>query len=191
MKVALIGSHGVGKTTLVYELAARLKRLDVNVELVSEVARRCPLPINEDTTRAAQEWILATQMAEEVVALRSQAVVLCDRSLLDNYCYLVAAAGASRMWEAVLDEWMASYRMLIAVPVISPPSFDGVRAASPGFQERIERLLGQMVVSRGLDPLPLDPSARDGWAETIMEALLPMIDPTPPLFPPDQLGANE
>ena len=49
MKVALIGTHGVGKTTLCYELAARLKRRDVEVELVREVARRCPLPINRSS----------------------------------------------------------------------------------------------------------------------------------------------
>ena len=50
MKIAFIGSHGVGKTTLCYDLAARLKRQDRAVDLVKEVARRCPLPINRDTT---------------------------------------------------------------------------------------------------------------------------------------------
>ena len=40
-KVAFIGTHGVGKTTLCYGLAARLKRRDVAVEVVHEVARRC------------------------------------------------------------------------------------------------------------------------------------------------------
>lgn len=53
VKLAFIGSHGVGKTTLCYELAARLKRQDRNVELVMEVARRCPLPINRETTLPA------------------------------------------------------------------------------------------------------------------------------------------
>jgi nicotinamide riboside kinase len=187
MKVALIGSHGVGKTTLVYELAARLKRLDVNVELVSEVARRCPLPINETTTRDAQEWILATQMAQEIAAHQGQAVALCDRSLLDNYCYLVAAAGPVPMWEAVLDDWMTGYRLLVAVPVSEPPTFDGVRAASPGFQQRIERLIEEMIAARGLKPLRLDPDHRDAWPDVIMEALLPLIDPTRPLFSHDEL----
>ena len=39
MKIAFIGTHGVGKTTLCYELAAALKRLDLSVDLVKEVAR--------------------------------------------------------------------------------------------------------------------------------------------------------
>ena len=68
MKLALIGSHGVGKTTLVYGLAARLKRRDVNLEVLVEVARRCPLPLNEDTNLAAQSWILHTQIADETSA---------------------------------------------------------------------------------------------------------------------------
>ena len=68
LKVAFIGTHGVGKTTLCYGLAARLKARDVALEIVHEVARRCPLPINEATTVAAQAWILHTQIGEELVA---------------------------------------------------------------------------------------------------------------------------
>ncbi len=50
MKIAFIGSHGVGKTTLCYDLAARLKRQDRAVDLVKEAARRCPLPIIDAPT---------------------------------------------------------------------------------------------------------------------------------------------
>ncbi len=65
MKIAFIGTHGVGKTTLCFELAAALKRLDLSVDLVKEVARGCPLPINRETTMDAQNWILHTQVARE------------------------------------------------------------------------------------------------------------------------------
>ena len=68
LKVAFIGSHGVGKTTLCYGLAARLKARDTSLEMVHEVARRCPLPINEETGLASQGWILHTQIAEEIIA---------------------------------------------------------------------------------------------------------------------------
>ena len=53
-KLAFIGSHGVGKTTLAYSVAARLKSHDISLEVVREVARRCPLPINEETGLASQ-----------------------------------------------------------------------------------------------------------------------------------------
>jgi signal recognition particle GTPase len=39
LKVAFIGTHGVGKTTLCFELAARLKWMDYRVDMVKEVAR--------------------------------------------------------------------------------------------------------------------------------------------------------
>ena len=43
MKVAFIGTHGVGKTTLCFDLAARMKRLDLSVDIVKEVARQCQI----------------------------------------------------------------------------------------------------------------------------------------------------
>ena len=50
-------------------------------------------PINEGTTYDAQAWILHTQIAEEIAAAASNEVVICDRSVLDNYAYLVARVG--------------------------------------------------------------------------------------------------
>ena len=81
MKVAFIGTHGVGKTTLCYDLAAALKKRDLTVELVREVARECPLPINQETTLKAQAWILHTQIAWELQAEAKADVVFCDREL--------------------------------------------------------------------------------------------------------------
>ena len=76
MKIAFIGSHGVGKTTLCYDLAARLKRLDLNVDMVKEVARECPLPINRETTLESQAWIIHSQIAEEIAVVLFIASVL-------------------------------------------------------------------------------------------------------------------
>ena len=129
-KVAFIGTHGVGKTTLCYGLAARLKRRDVALDIVHEVARRCPLPINEATTATAQRWILLTQIAEELVACARYPVVLCDRSVLDNYVYLLVAAGPDREFEPLVAGWLPSYDLLVYVPILDTPSPDGVRADS-------------------------------------------------------------
>ena len=84
MKIAFIGTHGVGKTTLCFELAALLKKRDKTVEMVREVARFCPLPINRDTTVAAQSWILHTEIAEELVAEHKPELLFCDRSVPDD-----------------------------------------------------------------------------------------------------------
>jgi Ni2+-binding GTPase involved in maturation of urease and hydrogenase len=39
LKLALIGTHGVGKTMLAIEICSLLQKADYNVELVTEVAR--------------------------------------------------------------------------------------------------------------------------------------------------------
>ena len=173
MKIALIGSHGVGKTTLCFELAAALKRRNAELEMVREVARRSPLPINQETTLAAQEWILHTQIAWEIEAAASHDIVLCDRSVLDNYCYLVHLGRTIQAWETFFDRWMPTYDVLVHVPISESPSFDGVRAVEPGFQEQIELLLEGMIEARAVTPLRLEPHKRNQWCLTIFAALIP------------------
>src|ERR1700723_2734827 len=85
LKLALVGTHGVGKTTLAYETCSLLKKADYNVELVTEVARRSPFPVNEGTTLDGQLWILHAQIAAELEASARAPHIICDRSVLDNY----------------------------------------------------------------------------------------------------------
>jgi nicotinamide riboside kinase len=185
MKIALMGSHGVGKTTLCFELAAQLKRRNADVEMVREVARKCPLPINRETTVQSQEWILHTQIREEIAARSAHEWVICDRSVLDNYCYLVYSAGSVDLWERMLDYWLPSYGLLVLVPIWTRPSYDGVRSIDPHFQQQIELLLNGMVSARGLRPLRLEVSRQDRWCEDVLERLLPHLEPTLPLFGDD------
>lgn len=187
MKVALIGTHGVGKTTLCFELAARLKRRDVDVELVREVARRCPLPINRETSVAAQSWILCTQLAWELEASASHPVVLCDRSVLDNFCYLLYAAGPQPAWEPILGSWLPTYDFFIKVPLWTTPRWDGVRDTDLAFQRDIDTLLEEQLAKRGLQPYRLTLDGRDRWGEAVMAALEPLVCPMPSLFPEEEL----
>ena len=185
MKIALIGTHGVGKTTLCFELAARLKRRDIDVEMVREVARRCPLPINRETSVAAQGWILHTQMAWELEAEADHRLVLCDRSALDNYCYLVHAAGPQPAWETLLSEWLRTYDLLIKVPIWTSPRWDGVRDTDIAFQRDIDTLLDEQLERRGLAALRLAAAERMEWGDVVMARLDPLVCPQPALFPED------
>jgi GTPase SAR1 family protein len=169
-KIAFIGTHGVGKTTLCYGLAARLKRRDVALDIVHEVARRCPLPINESTTATAQRWILLTQIAEELVAAARYPVVLCDRSVLDNYVYLLTAAGADAAFDDLVARWLPSYDLLVYVPILDTPSPDGVRAADPGFQRAIDERLTAEISARGLPVLHLAAAERGSWVDRVEDA---------------------
>jgi nicotinamide riboside kinase len=176
-KLAFIGSHGVGKTTLCYGLGARLKARDLPVEVVHEVARRCPLPINEETSVAAQSWILHTQIAEELNAQSRYGVILCDRSVLDNYVYLLLASGHQAELEPLIDCWMESYDLLFHVPILGLPRADGIRATDPSFQRAVEERLLVELDRRGLSAHRLDASLRPSWLDSVEEAVWKRLRP--------------
>jgi len=176
-KIALIGSHGVGKTTLCFGLAARLKARDIALDLVHEVARRCPLPINEETGVASESWILHSQIAEELVAATRYPVVLCDRSALDNYTYLLIAAGPQPGLEALVDFWMATYDLLVHVPIVEDPRADGIRATDPGFQRAVEARLVHELAERGCAAHRLDPAHRAIWLDDVERLVLERLQP--------------
>jgi len=171
LKIAFVGTHGVGKTTLCFDLASQLKRLDLGVDIVKEVARRCPLPINEETTPDAQAWILHTQIAEELEAAATYEVVICDRSVLDNYAYLVARVGRRPDLDPLVGSWIKGYDALFKVPVLGAPSFDGTRAVSRAFQMEIDATIDQLLVDFNVTVQPLESADREGWIPTVMRSL--------------------
>ena len=181
LKLALIGTHGVGKTTLAYELCSLLKKADHNVELVTEVARQSPFPVNAATTLEGQLWILHAQIAAELDAARRAPNVICDRAVLDNYCYLVNKFGRQPQLETWLAWWMDTYALLVGVPPIETgiPS-DGFRSEDRAFQERIHTLLLDLLASAPFDHLRapvlwLESCDRRLWAEHIFAAVVPLL----------------
>ncbi|MEP6767857.1 MAG: AAA family ATPase [Acidobacteriota bacterium] len=191
MKVAFIGTHGVGKTTLCFELAALLKKRGKVVEMVREVARFCPLPINRDTTVAAQSWILHTEIAEELVAENKAEVVICDRSVLDNYCYLLQT-GKHPMLEPLVRWWTGTYRLLIKVPIVGTPQFDGLRDVDTTFQHVVDEEIDEVLNDWSIEAVRLDPERRLFWAGDALEAILPLLGPVQqPLFDGAEGGRRE
>jgi nicotinamide riboside kinase len=171
-KIAFIGTHGVGKTTLCYDLGAALKRQGLNVDIVKEVARLSPLPINRKTSLEAQLWILSTQIAEEIRSAAHHEVVVCDRSVLDNYAYLVFAAGRQRWLEPLVNRWMKGYDLLFKVPIAGRPSADGVRDTDEFFMRSIDRMVDELLEDRKLPHERLPGDDRDGWADIVRERAL-------------------
>jgi nicotinamide riboside kinase len=172
VKIAFIGTHGVGKTTLCYDLGAILKKRGFHVDLVKEVARLSPLPINRQTSLEAQMWILSTQIAEEVRSAAHHEVVVCDRSVLDNYAYLVFAAGKQRWLEPLVSRWMRTYDLLFKVPISGTASADGIRDTDEFFMRQIDRLVDELVEDRGLTCDRLPEGRREEWAEIVKERVL-------------------
>ena len=188
LKLALIGTHGVGKTTLAYEICSLLKKADLNVELVTEVARRSPFPVNEATTLEGQLWILHAQIAAELDAAARAPHVICDRSVLDNYCYLVNKFGRQHYLEHWLEWWMGTYSLLVGVPPLAdgiPP--DGFRSENLEFQQRIHDRLNEMLAEAPFYALRdrvlwLERRDRRVWGERIFAASSGLIRPAPQVY---------
>lgn len=151
MKIAFIGTHGVGKTTLAYELCNELKKQDLDVGFIDEIARRCPFPINEATSLEAQTWILATTIARELELGNIYPNIICDRSALDNYVYLYHKFGHIPELHRLATYWIRTYDVLLRVPLtrkyLRP---DGVRSTDEEFQAVIDQKLIEMLRADGI-----------------------------------------
>ena len=167
MKIAFIGSHGVGKTTLCYDLAGILKKHHSSVGIVMEVARSCPLPINRDTTLDAQSWILHTQIATEIAEAGQSETVVCDRAALDNYAYLVAAMGQHPVLDELVNFWMSTYDFLFKVPVTFTLRQDGVRDVDLDFQRDIDGIVDRLLDEKQIPHYRLPNRSRSSWMSYI------------------------
>jgi thymidylate kinase len=172
MKIAFIGTHGVGKTTLCYELAGVLKRQGIHVDIVKEVARLSPLPINRQTSLDAQTWILMTQVAEEIRSAAHHQVVVCDRSVLDNYAYMVLACGRPKAIERFVAHWMKTYDLLFKVPMCGAAAADGVRDTDEFFMRSIDELVDTLLAEMKAPHRVLSPDARADWTGAVREVVL-------------------
>jgi len=139
MKIAIIGTHGTGKTTLAYVIATAAKQKGVNVKLVQEVARTSPFPLNEDFDIDCAHWIITSQIKRELSAKAEKSeMIICDRSSIDPICYLKAVDKPTPKYEALedfADEWMKTYDKIIFVyPTGEKLDFDGVRCMDDEYQ---------------------------------------------------------
>jgi predicted ATPase len=171
VKIAFIGTHGVGKTTLCYELAAELKHQGLDVDIVKEVARLSPLPINRQTSLEAQTWILMTQVAEEIRSASQHPVVVCDRAVLDNYAYLALACGRRPAIETFVDYWMRTYDILFKVPLAGRAAPDGVRDTDESFIRSIDRLVDDLIAEKAVSSERLPEGQRAAWIDRVKAVL--------------------
>ncbi|MBI5148259.1 AAA family ATPase, partial [Candidatus Pacearchaeota archaeon] len=139
--------HCTGKTTVAYELVAELRKKGKNSTLLEEVARDCPLPVNENTTEDAQKWILFTQLANEIKLAYKYPLLICDRSVLDGYAYYFNKFGENFALETIVKDHLKTYSFLFKMPITGSLVPDGFRSINAKFQkdidEKIDYLLGK------------------------------------------------
>lgn len=157
MKVAIIGTHGTGKTTLAYSVTGELKKKGYHATMLTEVARRCPFPINDKTSLKTEQWIMSRQISEEIEARERNKVVVCDRSVLDTYCYGFNSYGNNDFLDSIVKQWIPSYDVLFRTPIMKRYKLvnDGFRSTNKRFQRRMDQILEEQLKQREVEYIEL------------------------------------
>ena len=145
MKTGIMGTHGTGKTTLALCLAADLKKNHPGekVGLLTEVARACPFPVNENATREAQLWIFHRQMTAEIEMTAQNEMLICDRTILDSLAYSQWAGFEDIVatYLPIALDWMDTYDEIFFMQSNNGLADDGFRSIEPEFQKGINLIL--------------------------------------------------
>lgn len=134
-KIAIVGSHSCGKTTTVYKLAAALKELDYSVAVSVEVARICPYPLY---TKEGMEWIILTQIKQELELSKGHQFVICDRSSIDSVMYAkVSGVELCPNLVRLAKEHLNSYDRILHLHPTRPIVDDGFRNTDEDYRTRV------------------------------------------------------
>ena len=161
MKIAIIGTHGTFKTTLVYFLAGVLKAKGKSVGIIREIATACPYFKDGRGNVLAQNWILLTQVQLEKEYELIYDYVICDRSVVDNHIYAMQAYQKENQplpgWiEPFVLHHLKSYDYLFKTP-ISPLGLtkDGIRCTDRKWQQEVEDQLVEYLNDKKINHIEL------------------------------------
>jgi nicotinamide riboside kinase len=177
IKIVVTGAYSTGKTTLVQDLADTLARRGVGLQVLPDISRTCPMPLNTDQTDDTTLWLIGSQISAEVAAAASGAdVVLCDRGIPDILSHHLEVLGRRperrvELLRAFLDEWVSTYDLLLlsrvdeTIPVVA----DGLRVTDPAYRSLLDLYAAQVVEGRAASvTLPFGEPAR---LETALQAI--------------------
>jgi hypothetical protein len=98
-------------------------------------------------------------------------VIVCDRSVLDNYAYLVAKYGRISVFDEIIASWIPTYGLLVKVPIVTPPRFDGIRDTQTEYQQEIDKVIESLLRDFRVECVRLPGWSRDQWIEQVMASL--------------------
>ena len=145
IKIGFTGTQGTGKTTACYELSTELKKQGYDVNIITEAARSCPLPINENTTVKSQLWIFGETIKREMGS--NAQITVCDRTLLDIIVYMMRIEdrfSGSLRW--FINLYMQTYDVMFYMD--TKEGFlvdDGVRSINKEFQDEIKKMIDKEI----------------------------------------------
>jgi hypothetical protein len=170
IKVVITGPYCTGKTTLHRLLIQELTQGGLTVAALPDVARECPLPLNDLQSDYTSLWLIGTQIAREAAAALSTAdVVLCDRGIPDILAHhqdVTERDGETILasMQGFLENWLETYDILLysTVDYSKPIEPDGLRLVDETFREKLAGYAWNTVEPLGerLIVLPVEGGAR-------------------------------
>jgi nicotinamide riboside kinase len=138
MRIAVVGTHGTGKTTLCRAIANKL-HINFIPDIVPD-AFRLNFPINENTPPETQFWILSKQLELERNTPESWIV---EKSLWDNIFYGSFSIKDKEVISVIkkIVNSNAKYDIVFYLPIEFPIADDGLRSLNVKFQKAIDKKL--------------------------------------------------
>ena len=149
MKIAIVGAHGTGKTTIVHELFSLLKKKGFNANITPEAARSSPFLLAGERCPEGQMDIFASQIENEMKCQRGHNILVSDRSILDSLMYtklfFPEQKELIKAMESFAKYFMNSYDCIFKTTLLYNPSEidDPLRPKDEKLQREADRILNE------------------------------------------------
>lgn len=148
MKIAVIGAHGTGKSTLSKGIA---KSLGYNIipDVVPD-AFKLKFPINEDTPPETQFWILTKMLELERNTVEPWVM---EKSLWDNIVYGNFSIKDKNIVSVIRNIVTnnTKYDLVFYCPIEFPIQDDGLRSLNVDFQKTVDKDLRKLMKELGIE----------------------------------------
>lgn len=148
-KIAIIGAHGSGKSTLIEKIQNESAASTISV---IDIARVCPLLVGKESTLEAQEWILNFQLVIEERLNGKVTPVIFDNSTLGHLAYYQYWGGDGTKFNERILKSSLSFDRIYLLP--ANPRFlfdDGLRPTDIDFQQQIFEIQKELLDKAGIN----------------------------------------
>ena len=167
VKIGITGSHGTGKTTLTKHLAGRQ-----GYKLLPEAPRQAlqfGFPVNENTSLETEFWIFGKQLEMEMIAGSNYVADKCFIDLLAYAMYIFKDNGEFlKVLKDITKKAVKNYNLVIYLPSGEfPIEDDGVRSTDPKFQMDIDKQIIEILKEFDLEFIKITGGKEERYQKVI------------------------
>lgn len=159
MKIAIAGSHGVGKTTFAKTLAKK-RGFNYIHDIVREEAFKKGFVINENTPPEVQLWLVCRQWELENTTPESW---IADKSLFDFLVYGEIVLKDENVKKVIRDfvKHNARYDLVFYLPIEFSMETDGIRSQDEEFRKKVDSNYRKLLKELGVKYIILSGSVKE------------------------------